>query len=260
MVLEKGDFVKIEYTGRVKESGIAFDTTSEKIAKDSGIHDDGVIFKPQPIVIGAGHIIKGLDEALLGSEVGEEKKADISPEKGYGLRDSKLIKVFPMKEFRKRGVTPMAGTMVEVEDKIGRVQSVGAGRVRVDFNHGLAGKMLEYEFAVDEKINNTKEKIRLLLERHFPYANANDHEIKIKEGNVSVTLSDIVKLKNEALTGKHYVSRDIFRFIEGIESVNFTEVFKKPGTKKKATPVKKEAKKTVKKAPTKAKKKTAKSS
>ncbi|MEE8358469.1 MAG: FKBP-type peptidyl-prolyl cis-trans isomerase [Candidatus Hydrothermarchaeales archaeon] len=266
MVLEKGDFVKIEYTGRVKESGVVFDTTSEETAKEHGIYDDGVIFKPQPIVIGAGHILKGLDEALIGSEVGEEKKVDVAPEEGYGLRDPKLIKVYPVKEFKKRGTTPMAGMRVELDDKIGRIQSVGAGRVRVDFNHGLAGKALEYEFAVDEKINNTKEKIRLLLERHFPYASANDHEIRIKENTVSITLADIIKLKNEALTGKHYVARDIFRFLEGLEAVNFTEVFKKPVTKKKTKAVKKTTKKTAKKttktkkASSKPKKKKAKSS
>ncbi|MFQ5975744.1 MAG: FKBP-type peptidyl-prolyl cis-trans isomerase [Candidatus Hydrothermarchaeales archaeon] len=259
MVLEKGDFVKIEYTGRVKETGDVFDTTSEEIARKSGIYDEGVIFKSQAIVIGAGHVLKGLDEALIGSEVGEEKKVDIPPELGYGLRDPKLIKVVPVKEFRKQGITPMAGTRVELDDKIGRIQSVGAGRVRVDFNHGLAGRVLEYEFAVDEKINNTKERIRLLLERHFPYANSNDHEIKLKEKIISITLSDIIKLKNEALTGKHYVARDIFRFLEGFDTVNFTEVFKKP-EKKKTKVVKKGAKKTAKKASSKAKKKKAKSS
>lgn len=259
MVLEKGDFVKIEYTGRVKETGRVFDTTSEEIAQKSGIHDDGVIFKTQPIVIGAGHIIKGLDDALIGSEVGEEKKVDIEPEKGYGVRNPKLIKVYPVKEFRKQGLTPVPGMQVELEDKVGRVQSVGAGRVRVDFNNGLAGKILEYEFAVDEKINNTNEKIRLLLEKHFPYANANDHEIKLKGNDVSITLPEIIKLKNEALSGKHYVARDIFRFLEGIETVNFTEVFKKPG-KKKTNTTKKTPKKTVKKSVSKTKKKTAKKS
>ncbi len=266
MVLEKGDFIKIKYTGKIKESGVVVDTTSEKTAKEQGIYDEGVIFKPQPIVIGAGHILKGLDDALIGSEVGEEKKIVVAPESGYGLRDPKLIKVYPVKEFKKRGTTPMPGMSVEVDDKIGRIQSVGAGRVRVDFNHGLAGKMLEYEFAIDEKINNVKEKIRLLLERHFSYANANDHEITVKENTVNITLADIIKLKNEALPGKHYVARDIFRFLDGMETVNFTEVFKKPVTKKKTKTVKKTVKKVAKKTtktkktPTKPKKKTTKSS
>lgn len=258
MVLEKGDFVKISYTGRVKESGEVFDTTSEKIARKHDIYDEGLIFKSQPIVIGAGHVLRGLDEALIGLEVGEEKKkVEVPPEKGYGLRDPKLVKVVPVKEFRRQGITPMPGMRVEVEDKVGRIQSVGAGRVRVDFNHGLAGRTLDYDFTVEEKINKTSEKIRLLLERHFPYANPNDHEIQAKGNTVSITLADIAKLKNEALMGKHHVANDIFRFLEGIDSVNFTEVFKRPGAKKakKKKVARKVAKKPAKKRASKAKKK-----
>lgn len=227
MVLQSGDFVKINYIGKIKESGKVFDTTIEKVARENKIYDEKIKFKAIPIVIGAAHVIKGLDEGLVGAEVGEKKILEIPPEKGYGQRDPKLVKVVPLKDFKKQGLNPVPGMRIEAESRIGKVQSVGAGRVRVDFNYELAGKVLEYEVNVEEKINKLEEKIRLLLELHFPYADPNDHEVKLENGKAIVTLSEIAKLRQEALLGKHYVSRDIFRFLN-LREVEFREVFKKP--------------------------------
>ncbi len=227
MVLEKGDFVRINYTGKIKESGKVFDTTLEEVAKEHGIYEEKISFKAVPIVIGAGHVIKGLDEALVGAEVGERKVVVIPPEKGYGLRDPKLIKVIPLKDFKKQGLKPYPGMRVETEGKVGKVQSVSGGRVRVDFNYELAGKVLEYEVTVEEKVNKTEEKVRLLLEYHFPYADPNEHEINLDGKKATITLAENVKYRNEALIGKHSLVRDIFRYIDGIEEVDFLEVFKK---------------------------------
>jgi FKBP-type peptidyl-prolyl cis-trans isomerase 2 len=232
MVLETGDFIRINYTGKIKESSKVFDTTIEKVAKDSGNYDEKVKFKPAPMVIGAGHAIKGLDEGLLKMEVGEKKKFDISPEKGYGERDPSLVKIVPLKEFKKQGLKPAPGMMFEADGRTGRVQSVGGGRVRIDFNYGLAGKTLDYEVTVEEKINKTEEKIRLLLEYHFPYAEPNDHEIKLTGKKAVVTLAELVKVKKEAIMGKHTATMDIFKFLDGVDDVEFVEAFKRPEKEK----------------------------
>lgn len=243
MVLENGDFVRINYTGKIKESGEVFDTTIEKVAKESSIYDDKLTFKAAPMVIGAGHAIKGLDESLQGMEVGEKKVFDIPPEKAYGPRDPKLVKVIPLKEFKKQGLRPFPGMMFEAEGRTGKVQSVGSGRVRIDFNYGLAGKTLRYEVTVEEKINKTEEKIRLLLEYHLPYADPNDHNIKLKDGKSTITLAEIVKIKKEAILGKHSASADIFRFIDIVNDVEFLEMFKRPKKEKPAETKKEKSKK-----------------
>jgi FKBP-type peptidyl-prolyl cis-trans isomerase SlyD len=224
--------VRINYTGKIKESGKVFDTTVEKVAKESGIYDEKIRFKATPIVIGAGHVIQGLDEALVGAEVGERKVVEIPPEKGYGLRNPNLVKIVPLKDFKKQGLKPFPGMRVEAEGKIGKVQSVGGGRVRVDFNYELAGKALEYEVTVEEKVNKTEEKMRLLMEYHFPYADSNEHEIRLSGKKAIITPAEITKVKKESLLGKHSVARDIFRFIEGVQEVDFVDVFKKPKEKK----------------------------
>jgi FKBP-type peptidyl-prolyl cis-trans isomerase 2 len=243
MVLENGDFVRINYTGKIKDSGKVFDTTIEKVAKDSGVYDEKVTFKAAPIVLGAGHIIKGLDEGIMGMEVGEKKKFDIPPEKAYGERDPSLVKIVPLKEFKKQGMNPVPGMMFEAEGKVGRVQSVSGGRVRIDFNYGLAGKALAYEVNIEEKINKTEEKIRLLLEYHFSYADPNEHEIKVKGDEAQIVLGDLVKVKKEAMMSKHTSSMDIFKLIDGVNRVDFVESFKRPDTLKKEKPKKAKAKK-----------------
>ncbi len=232
MVLEKGDFVKINYTGRIKDTGEVFDTTSEKVAKEAGLYKEEIIFRPQPIVIGAGHVIKGLDEALVGLEVGEKIEIELPPEKAFGERDKKLIKTYRRKEFKKHGLDPYPGMVVEIEGKTGRVQSVKAGRVVVDFNSELAGKTVVYEINVEEKVNKLEEKIRLLLERHFPYANANDSDIKCEDSKTIIVLPDEVKLRSEAHLRKYMLAMEIFNFLE-IEEVEYREIYRKKDEKKK---------------------------
>lgn len=236
MVLGSGDFVRINYTGKIKESGSVFDTTIEKVAKESGAYDEKIKFKAAPMVIGAGHAIKGLDESLMKMEVGEKKKFAVSPDKGYGERDPGLVKIVPLKEFKRQGLKPSPGMMFEADGRQGRVQSVSGGRVRIDFNYGLAGKALDYEVTVEEKINKTEEKIRLLLEYHFPYADHDEHEIKVKGDEARIILTDVVKVKKEAMMGKHTSAMDIFKFIDGVNVVDFVESFKRPETKKKEKP------------------------
>jgi len=57
-------FIKISYTGKVKDTGAVFDTSDAKVAKEEGLEKKGRVFKSLPLVVGAGQVITGLDEAL----------------------------------------------------------------------------------------------------------------------------------------------------------------------------------------------------
>ncbi|MEE8168333.1 MAG: FKBP-type peptidyl-prolyl cis-trans isomerase, partial [Candidatus Hydrothermarchaeales archaeon] len=220
MGLKKGDFIRINYTGKTKGANV-FDTTLENVAKEHDIYDEKVKFKPAPVVVGEGHVIKGVDEALVDIAVGGKKKLEILPEKGYGPRDPKLVKVVPLKDFRKQGMTPVPGMRFESEGGIGRVQSVGAGRVRVDFNYELAGRILEYEVSVEGKVNKVEDKLRLLMELRFPYADHNKHEIAINAGKAVIVLAKETGFRKEAAVGKQLLARDAFKFLDTIKEVEF---------------------------------------
>ncbi|HLC76688.1 MAG TPA: peptidylprolyl isomerase, partial [archaeon] len=61
--MQKGDFVKIAYVGRL-ETGEIFDLTDAETAKKEGIYNSKIIYRDLPVVVGARFLIKGLDSAL----------------------------------------------------------------------------------------------------------------------------------------------------------------------------------------------------
>ena len=88
----KKKFIKISYTGKVKGTNRVFDTSDAKIAKEAGLKKKGYVVKPLPLVVGAGQVIVGLDEALGKMEQGDKKSIEIPPEKAYGKRNQALVK------------------------------------------------------------------------------------------------------------------------------------------------------------------------
>ena len=57
--MKKGDFLRLEYTGRVQETVEVFDTTNEKVAEEEGIQLENKVYGAIPIIVGAGHVLKG---------------------------------------------------------------------------------------------------------------------------------------------------------------------------------------------------------
>ncbi|WP_394344264.1 FKBP-type peptidyl-prolyl cis-trans isomerase [Thermococcus indicus] len=227
MKVQKGDVIRLHYTGKVKETGEVFDTTYEEVAKEAGIYNENGIYGPVPIAVGAGHVLKGLDEQLEGLEVGEKYEIIVPPEKGFGKRDPKLIKTFTLGQFRRQGIYPFPGMPVEIETEggrklKGRVLTVSGGRVRVDFNHPYAGKHLIYEAEVVEKIEDPIEKVKALIELRMPRVDTGKVIIEVGEKDVTVDFSNAGLEKNTLVLGEILLESDL-KFI-GYEEVNF-----KPG-------------------------------
>lgn len=80
-IVEPGDTVKIHYTGRCK--GKVFDTSRAEVAKKASIYSAEKDYAPMEVVVGAGGAVKGLEEALVGMKLEEEKKVIVPPEKGF---------------------------------------------------------------------------------------------------------------------------------------------------------------------------------
>ena len=180
-MIKKGDFVKIEYTGYV--DGRAFDTTSEDIAKKEGIYDPKKNYGPITIEIGAGSLLRGLDEFIEGKEVGKEYDINVEPEKGFGKKDPNAIQLVPEEVFKKANLTPKPGLFVNIDNRIGTIKSLSGGRVLVDFNHPLAGKELNYKLKIN-KVASDKEIaeaiIRLKYKLQVEELEEKDNKIKIK--------------------------------------------------------------------------------
>lgn len=198
MALKNGDFVLIEYTGKVKETGNIFDTTNEEIAKKEGVYDSNKVYGPILVVIGRGWVIKGLEEALKEMDEGEEKEVVIPPEKAFGQRDPGKVKVFSMREFKRRGINVKVGDVIDFGGTTGIVKSITGGRVVVDFNHPLAGKTLIYKVKIVKKIEDVVEKARALAARHL---NIKMDEVQVEYKPDEKTL--VVNIPTRIMTRKN---------------------------------------------------------
>ncbi|MCK4714956.1 MAG: peptidylprolyl isomerase [Candidatus Aenigmarchaeota archaeon] len=156
--MKEKEFVEIDYIGSVRETSEPFDFTTGEAAKKYGVE------KPVVIIIGAGHVMRGLDEEIKKHKVGDEFEVEIPPDKAFGPRSSKLVKLIPFREFKKHDLSPYPGMRVDFDGLPGRVRSVSGGRVIVDFNHPLAGKTLHYWVRINRKVTKRKEKVESILE------------------------------------------------------------------------------------------------
>ncbi|HHE36750.1 MAG TPA: peptidylprolyl isomerase, partial [Candidatus Woesearchaeota archaeon] len=131
-LIKKGDFVELDYTGRIKDDKVVFDTTLEQTAKDNNIHNPGFRYKPVIICVGEKHVVKGLDDALIGKKPGKYT-IEVKAENAFGRKTAELLKLIPMRLFEKDNIKPFVGLEVNVDGTLGVVRSVSGGRVIVDF-------------------------------------------------------------------------------------------------------------------------------
>ncbi|HTX60724.1 MAG TPA: peptidylprolyl isomerase [Methanobacterium sp.] len=233
MPVKKGDFLRLEYTGRVQETGEVFDTTDEKVAEEEDIKSENKVYGAIPIIVGAGHVLKGIEEALIDMDEGEEKTVEIPPEEGFGERDPKLMQLIPISEFRKQGIKPQIGMGITLEGSTGVIRSISGGRVRVDFNHELAGKNLKYNIKVEKVIIDDEEKIKSMITLHYPNPNIelDNHKVEIEDGKVVIQMDEMTKFDKKPYVditfARFRIARDIWENMDNVDKVEFVDVFEK---------------------------------
>jgi len=192
--MKVGDVVYIDFVGRIKDTNEIFDLTNEEVAKKEGIYNPNYSYKPIPVVVGFGMVVKGLDEALLGMNVGEEKVIEVPPEKAFGYRNENLVKTFNLSDFKKQDVEVKPGEYVNINGILGKVISVSGGRVMVDFNHPLAGKTLVYSVKIVKKVEDEVEKVKAVLELYFK--DSSKFEVKEDKESDAIIIIDKEKILN----------------------------------------------------------------
>src|SRR3972149_9502658 len=118
MTLQKGDFILVDYTGKVKETNEVFDTTYEETAKKEHLHKEGEIYEPKLIVVGEGWVLKTLDEGLITMELSKVASVEIPPEKAFGARDPEKVKRGPLKHLTDKGIDLAIGARIEYNGKM----------------------------------------------------------------------------------------------------------------------------------------------
>ena len=233
MAIKDGDFVRVNFTGKIKENDEVFDTTYDEIAQEAEIFDENKTYKPIPIVVGGNHLLPAIEKEIVGLEAGERKTVEVDSDNGFGPRDPKAIQLIPMKEFKKQGMTPYPGMRIQAEGGEGRILTVNGGRVKVDFNHPLAGKDLIYDVEVTEIIEDNEEKIKSMIELHYsnPNVDLDKTEISIEDGVVSIQLDEMAKFDQQSYMditfARFRIAKDIWENIDEVTKVNFVDAFEK---------------------------------
>jgi len=140
MKVEKGNNIKVHYTGTL-EDGQQFDSSRNR--------NETLNF-----TVGAGQMIPGFDEAVLGMEIGEVKDVTLTPEMAYGQRSEEAVMPVNRKNFPEDFVVEVGG-MVQGSTAEGMpIQAVIVGEdednIILDMNHPLAGKSLNFNIELVE--------------------------------------------------------------------------------------------------------------
>ena len=220
--LKDGDFVEIDFTGKILDEGKVFDTTLEEVAKKNDIHEGSIKYGPVRICLGEKHLIAGLDKNLVGKEPGKTYVFSVKPEEAFGNKNPKMLRLIATSKFHAQKINPVPGLQVNMDGVLGTIKVVSGGRTIVDFNHPLAGKELEYEVNVNKVITDAAEKVEALAKLVHLDVRAET------EGDKAILKGEVPKEKQEMMT------ETIKKTVREIKSVSFQQVTNIPENKTQA--------------------------
>lgn len=119
--------------------------------EDGQLVDSNFDGKPATFTVGDGNLLEGFEKALFGLFAGSEQSLRILPENGFGQHNPSNIQVVPRKSFDDMALEE--GLMISFADAQGGelpgvIASFDDDKVRVDFNHPLAGKALQFDVKI----------------------------------------------------------------------------------------------------------------
>jgi peptidylprolyl isomerase len=242
MSLQKGDFILINYTAKVKETNDVFDTTLEEVAKKERLYKEGELYEPKLIVIGEGWMLKAVDEYLETMKLNKAQSVEVPSDKAFGPRDPEKIKRVPLKQLLAKDVhNPTIGMRIDYNGKMATIRSIGAGRVLLDFNPPLAGRTLIYDVTVDKKLATNEEKVTALIHRRIPIVDREKFKFTIQKETLAVDMPEEAFYIEGVQIAKRGIAMDIQKFLPELTVIKFVEAFKseaKPEVEKEKTKVK----------------------
>lgn len=135
---------------------MAFDTVKDglvvsmeyKLTADGEVLDSSDEAGPLQFLAGYGNIIPGLESEMAGMKIGESKNVTVQPADGYGEFDEEAFTDVPRSEFP-ADLKLEEGMELHVTDEDGNHQAAYVAEfddqtVKLDFNHPLAGAVLEF--------------------------------------------------------------------------------------------------------------------
>jgi peptidylprolyl isomerase len=150
--VEKGDYLLIDYTGKL-EDGTVFDTTLKEKAIEAGIFDEEKEYRPFFFRADTGQVIKGIDSGVLGMKEGEEKTLIVPPQEAYGAYKNYLVQEIPLERLELQTPPEPGKKIITPGGREVKVLNSTETSATLDFNHEVAGKTLILEIRLVSIIN-----------------------------------------------------------------------------------------------------------
>ena len=136
---KQGDTVKVHYTGKL-DDGSVFDTSAER--------------EPLEFTVGAGLVIPGFEQAVIGLQPGESRETTIDATNAYGQRSSDLVTEVKREQLP-QDLEVSVGQQLQVSMANGQtavvmVTDITDTSVIIDANHPLAGQDLTFSIELVE--------------------------------------------------------------------------------------------------------------
>ncbi|MFB6114131.1 MAG: peptidylprolyl isomerase [Halodesulfurarchaeum sp.] len=163
--VERGDFVRLEYTARTVEAGDLVDTTDRDVAEEENVETEGRDFSPRIVVLGEGHLFEPVEADIVGKSVGDGGSVVVPAVEAFGEYDEEEVRTVSAEKIPEDDRRP--GAHVDIDGEHGHVETIIGGRARVDFNHPLAGEDIEYDYEIVETVTDRVEQANGLLQMYF---------------------------------------------------------------------------------------------
>ncbi|HXQ94192.1 MAG TPA: hypothetical protein VN864_03365 [Thermoplasmata archaeon] len=167
------------------------DTTRPDVAREANVPvPEGTTMEPRAHLVGGDDFPSGIEKSIVGAKVGEEFERDFAPAEAFGERDPKLIELFSMHEvqrlpeMRRDDAHLDLGTVLTIGGRRGRVVTLTAARVRVDFNPPFAGRKIHAKFQVVARVESPEEQGKALIE--LGYGRSKEFVVEHADGVVTI--------------------------------------------------------------------------
>lgn len=216
-----GDIVLVDFEAWTDE-GELFDTTRDAVAEKAGWDAPEGGLKPMPILIGSHRVIPGFEAAIRSAELGKEVEVTVPPAEAFGEHNAQLARYLPRKDLEKQDVDLTPGTRIQMGDRRATITQVTASRVRVDFNHPMAGHTLKYTFKVLEKVEATEARVAALIGLDYSVLRANEFDVTIEGTTARIVVPESVAWDSQWFMAKHRLGHDLFEHTD-LETVEIVD-------------------------------------
>ncbi len=229
--ISEGSFVLVDYSVEDAETESLIDTTMEDVAKEKKFAGRDQFF-PMLVIIGEKRLLPSIEDVISKMKEGETKTIVLKPEEAYGPYEESKIVTFSLERIRKavesNEIKP--GVVINIEDKRGVIRSISGGRVKVDFNHPLAGKTLKVVVKLSKLLKTEEDKIKALSSDVFD-VDPSKFEVSIKGDTVTIELPKLAYSKRDSFLRKIRLLSTIMKYMPDIKKVRFVETFEIPEEK-----------------------------